>query len=442
MKVGRVQYIPAKNPFMKVWLIQRSEPTPHDNYGAERPLRMGILAQMLSKMGHRVLWWTSTFDHYKRCHRYETDKRLPVEAGYEIQYLHGCGYSKNISLSRIRDNALVARRFSDLAEKDPERPDVILASIPTAELGLEAVNYARKRNIPVLLDIRDLWPDVFFDLVPKAFWPAVRLFSAPMKRKLMNACAGADGIIGLTDAFVEWGVTHAGRFRTDSDRVFPMGYLADNIPAVRIEEGKRFWRKMGVSCDNSELIVVFFGALGKNNDLLPVIQAAKILEGSQIPVKVIICGVGESAAEIKRKARGLSNVLFPGWVNAEQIKALLELADIGIAPYIESVNYINNIPNKPGEYLSGGLAIALSLSKGALHDLLMRQECGFSYYNRSERLAAELESLARSPSRLEILQANALTTFKESFDGIVVYTHLIKFLEQMARGGHDTFSEK
>ncbi len=76
---------------MRVWLIQRAEPTPHDNCGTQSAMRMGILARMLANHGHQVLWWTSTFDHFNRCHRHKMDVRLPVEVGYEIQYLHGCG---------------------------------------------------------------------------------------------------------------------------------------------------------------------------------------------------------------------------------------------------------------------------------------------------------------------------------------------------------------
>lgn len=427
---------------MKVWLIQRAEPTPHDSNGSQRTMRMGILARMLARAGHNVLWWTSSFDHFNRHHRCETDIRLPAETGYEIQYLHGCGYSRNMSLSRIRDNSLLARRFSDLAEKDPVRPDIILASVPTAELSLAAVQYAKKRNVPVILDIRDLWPDVFFDLIPKVFWPAVRLLSMPMVHKLKRACVGANGIIGLTDAFVDWGVAHAGRSRLNSDRAFPMGYLAADIPVDRIEEGKRFWRERGVHSDRKELLVIFLGTFGTGFDFVPLFQAASLLKSRRAPIKIIMCGAGENTANVQKQAAGLSNVLFPGWVNAEQIKALLELADIGIAPYIESVNYFNNIPNKPAEYLSGGLAIALSLSKGALHDLLIRRECGFSYDNCSERLAAQLDRLVCNPAQLRTLQHNALLTFKESFDGLAVYNRLIKYMEQMAGNRPETVSEK
>jgi glycosyltransferase involved in cell wall biosynthesis len=221
-----------------------------------------------------------------------------------------------------------------------------------------------------------------------------------------------------------------------------MGYLGAHIPIDQIEEGMRFWRDMGVCSDNSDLIVVFLGTFGAGFDFVPVFQAAKLLQSRRVCTKFIICGAGENAAEIKRQAQECNNVLFPGWINAAQIRALLELADIGIAPYIERRDFINSYPNKAAEYLSGGLAIALSLREGVLSDLLMRRECGFSYENCPDKIAAKLEFLARNPSQLKTLQVNALTTFKESFDAGVVYTRLIKFLEQVARTGHSSVTSR
>lgn len=420
---------------MNVWLVQRSEPTPHDDGGTQRAMRIGILAKMLVQAGHDVVWWTSTFDHFNRRHRQRTNIRLSVEPGYDIQYLRGCGYQKHVSFSRIRDNLLVARQFSKVAKQSPEIPDVILASIPTAELALAAVEYGRMHNIPVILDIRDLWPDVFLDLVPKAFRPAVRVAAIPMEWSLKRACKEATAIVGLTSAFVDWGLSHASRVRKDNDRVFPMGYLADCISEVRLQKAKQFWREMGLDRPTKGHNVVFFGTMGMTNDLRPIIKAAGLLKDRHVPLKFILCGDGQTARELRAQALSLGNVVFPGWVTAAQIRGLMELADIGIAPYIESINYINNIPNKPAEYLSGGLGIALSLSKGPLYELLVQQGCGFTYSNQPELLALELESLVRNPARLRALKQNALRTFKEFFDGNLVYTRMVRYLKEMACTG-------
>jgi len=304
--------------------------------------------------------------------------------------------------------------------------------MPTAELALEGTRYANHRNIPIFLDIRDLWPDMFVDLVPAPLQPAVKIASLPMMQRLKQACKSATGIIGLTDAFVEWGVQYANRQRLDIDRVFPMGYLSNDICETEIEQGRQFWQKMGISKSNNtnELIVVFFGALGKTNDLFPVIDACKILEARLIPVKIIICGDGPMASDLAEQAKGTSNLFLPGWIYAHQIRALLEIADVGIAPYINSYNYIANIPNKPPEYLSRGLIIALSLNNGSLYQLISEKQCGFSYDNDSGVLASKLEYLVNNSSQVLNMKANSLDTFKELFDGELVYKKLIKFMEE------------
>jgi glycosyltransferase involved in cell wall biosynthesis len=418
---------------MRVWLLQRAEPTPHDDAGSHRACRTGIMAKMLAHQGHEVVWWTSSFDHVNRCHRFATNTRKPVENNYEVQYLRGCGYKKNISFARMRDNVAVAEQFSRLAHSDPLKPDIIVASIPTAELALEGTHYANHYNIPIFLDIRDLWPDMFVDLMPTALKPAVKLLSLPMKQRLKQACRSATGIIGLTDAFVEWGVQYANRQRLDIDRVFPMGYLSSDICETEIKQARQFWQKMGISksSNTNELIVVFFGALGKTNDLFPVIDACKILEARHIPVKVIICGDGPMASDLAKQAEGISNLFLPGWIYANQIRALLEIADVGIAPYINSYNYTANIPNKPPEYLSRGLIIALSLNDGSLYQLISEKQCGFSYNNDSDILANKLEYLVNNPSQVLNMKANSLNTFNELFDGELVYKKLIEFMEEI-----------
>ena len=417
---------------MKVWLLQRAEPTPHDGDGVQRAMRTGILADMLARAGHQVLWWTSTFDHYSRRQRFQNDERKSVRPGYEIQYLHGCGYRKSVSVARMRENALIAQRFRRLASQEAAQPDIILASIPTAELAVEAVSYGKREGIRVVLDIRDLWPDVFLDLVPSPLRSVVGLCSRRIDYRTSKACSGADAIIGLTDAFVDWGVQRAGRSRSQDDRVFPMAYLVEELPEVRLESARRFWRERGVRRDAGQLVVSFFGALGKTNNLLPVIEAATTLGGRRLPIRFVICGAGEKAEEIKALTAHADNVDFAGWVDSDQIRALLAQTSVGIAPYIDSPNYIHNIPNKPAEYLSGGAAVALSLNRGPLYDLLLAHDCGFSYDGSSAKLAGELEFLLDNPERLKALRANALTVFRDRFDGEEVYSGLIEYLEQMA----------
>jgi len=397
-------------------------------------MRTGILASMLGQLGNEALWWTSTFDHYNRRHRFAADTRVEVTPRFRIQYLRGRGYRRNVSLGRLLDNRDVARRFSRLARREPVQPDVILASLPTAELALEAVRYGRGRGVPVVIDVRDLWPDTLYEQVPTLLKPFARALLVPMARATREVCQQADAITGVTEPFVDWALRFAARDRRSADRAFPMGYIRNELPRQRLEQAERFWNDLGVRKAPGSLIVAFFGTLGRMFDLGPVIEAARLFRSRDVSVRFVLCGDGESAAEYREKARGLDNVCFPGWVQEEHIRTLLGRADVGLAPYIRSANFIHNIANKPAEYLSGGLPIALSLGGGVLFDLVQKNDCGFSYHNRAADLFERLAALHADPERLARMSANAGDLFSRMFDGKVTYPSMIRHLEEIVAG--------
>ncbi len=107
-------------------------------------------------------------------------------------------------------------------------------------------------------------------------------------------------------------------------------------------------------------------------------------------------------------------------------------AAIGLAPYRESLNFTMNIANKPAEYLSGGLPIALSLRHGVLHDLLRKRDCGFSYGDDPEALVRGLRRLQESPAERRRLSAHAQALFQDSFVAEKVYGRMAAYLEEIA----------
>jgi hypothetical protein len=113
-------------------------------------------------------------------------------------------------LSRIIDHYQVANKFKEIAQSESP-PDIILCSLPTLELSLVATEYGRENNIPVILDVRDLWPDIFLELAPKWGQWLAKLLLLPMFNTLRSACTQATAISGITPEFVDWGVNYASR---------------------------------------------------------------------------------------------------------------------------------------------------------------------------------------------------------------------------------------
>ena len=417
---------------MRVWLVQRAESTPQDDNGDRRLMRIGILADILQSQGHEVVWWTSAFDHIGKKKRYQKSKRVKIKENYHIHYLKCYGYKKNISLARFIDNYLVANQFKKEMKLDTKKPDVILTSIPSIELSQIAVRYAVKNRVPVVLDIRDLYPDVFKELLPKSLSWFINLLTIPMRYSLVETCKKATAISGITDSFVNWAIKYSGRKRDKKDVYFPMAYLKRKISDKKKAESYLFWEKFGISKHDKVLNVLFLGSFSNSFEFNTIFLAAKILQIQNAPVRFIICGVGKKEPIIRKECDSLNNCVYAGWVNAAQIKTILELSDVGLAPYINSKNFVKNIPNKPAEYLSEGLLVATSLRYGKLCDIIKSKDCGLSYGSDSVMLALFLENLSKNKSELTRLVKNAEKAFVSEFDGYKVYLSMVKFLEKLA----------
>jgi glycosyltransferase involved in cell wall biosynthesis len=417
---------------MNIWLITVGEPIPTDP-GGSRLLRTGLLAGYLSARGHQVLWWNSTFDHVRKQHRAPGDADLVLDSGARVRLLHGCGYRRNVSPRRILDHALVARRFTHQAPGLPQ-PDVMLCSLPTLELAVAATRHGRSHGVPVALDIRDLWPDYLAELVPPWARPLAEPLLAPMARQADAACRDADALTGNAQAFVDWGLRRAGRGADELDRPFPHAYPVRPLASDRLWQADGFWRTRGVQ-DDGVFTVCFFGVLSRKCDLAGVIDAAASLERAGIPMRFVLCGSGEEEATLRCRAAGLRSVMFPGWVGEAEIRVLMDLSHAGLAPYRNRAGFIGNLPNKPIEYLAGGLPVVTCLAGGEA-DFLRRQGCVAHYpEGDAEALAAVLGELARQPGERARMADAARRVFGANYSADVVYEAMADWLEAVAKRG-------
>jgi glycosyltransferase involved in cell wall biosynthesis len=381
-----------------------------------------------------VVWWASTFDHHARTHRAVSDRVVPTSDGLEMRLLHGPGYQRSIGLRRLVDHRVLAWKFRRDAPALP-RPDVVLACLPTIELAREATLYGRRRGIPVVVDIRDRWPDPLLGFVPAAARSLVRLALAPYYAEVRTALRNASSIYGITRPFVDWGLGHAGRGRRPGDLDFPLA--SDPEPPSPAEEtaAQRFWREHGVAEDGSEPIVSFFGQFNHHARLEDVIESARLLERSGARFRFILAGTGPDAARYRRLAQGVRSVILPGWVGRPEVWTGLRMSAVGLAPYARAPDFLDSLPNKSIEYLAAGLPILTTLD-GVLGELLRRHGCGIVYSpGRPDELAALLLQLGRDKQRLMTMSRAARALHAQRFRGEDVYARMAAALEDLARRG-------
>lgn len=421
---------------MRVWLLSIGEPLPCVGNGS-RLWRTGHLAKALAHKGHQVCWWTSTFCHKEKRHLATEDTTVDFLPRCEIRMLHATGYRKNISLKRLINHRQLADKFLTEADRSPS-PDIIVSSLPTLEFCEAATRLGYRRNIPVVLDIRDLWPDIFVDLTPRRLHGLTRWFLSPIFRAARIACTRATALTGITEQFVEWSLEKAGRRRRTWDRAFPMGYAKTELNTAEIENARSFWRSFGVARENNQFIVCFFGTLGRHFETTTVVEAARQLARSDPSIRFVICGNGESLKQWQQLTRDLSNVTLPGWVNAAQIWTLMRMSSAALAPYISSHDFSRSLPNKSIEYLSSGLPVVSSL-RGVLEDLLRQHDCGITYGNgQSEQLAAALLQLQSDPQLCRRMAANSAAVYRKHFIAEKTYDEMADHITRVASEGRIT----
>ncbi len=420
------------SPNSLFWLVNVAEPLPFDP-GDVRLMRMGQLAEILVARGHRVIWWSCDFLHFEKKHRVIENLDFEYKPGYSFRILQVPGYRKNVSIARYLSNLTLMRNFRTRAQKEMsiERPSAILCSLPTVELAHECVGLGLRAGIPVAIDLRDMWPDIIVDRFPKSFRYIVKLALMPLFNKMKSACSKANAIFGITPGFVNWGLAYAGRSARENDRSFPLSYsakLASKTPTV---EALQWWRERGVA--EADFVLCYIGSLRPQVDISTIIACARRLGPSY---KFVIAGTGPGIEALRLESADLSNVVWPGWIGADQIRALGSLSKIGLAPYKTSRDFFISIPNKPIEYMAMGLPV-LTCLEGELKAFVETHDCG-GFYRAGDvdGLIAEIEKL-KFDENLKRKAANAKHVFLSHFTSEKVVTQMAETLEAMGANGID-----
>jgi glycosyltransferase involved in cell wall biosynthesis len=410
---------------MRVWLLHIGEDLPVD--GAVRQFRYGYLAEALAERGHHVVRWSPTFRHNTKRHRFFDERRVEITPRYTIQFVHSPGYRRTTSIARLRTYQILSRRFRRLA-RFATPPDVIVAAIPSLEWAVASVDYGRARGVPVIVDVRDLWPDVFPSSLPFGAQSIGRLLLAPYQRMARHACRSAATLAAVSESYLNWGLRHAGRQRTVRDHVLPLGFEPTRVEVAESQQCQEALRARGIEADRP--VCLFAGGFERHHEVEVIIEAARRLTATgRGDVQFVLCGDGSKMAAIRRQAEGAANVHLMGLVDATTLQALASISVVGLCAY--SPGALMSLGNKPFEYMAGRLAIVSSLP-GELADLLRRHDCGVIYRAGDAcSLAGCLARLLDDPDRLEVMRENAYQAWSKNYRTTQLYPQFAAHLEAM-----------
>jgi Glycosyl transferases group 1 len=422
---------------MRIWLVQTGEELPLDGAQA-RLLRTAILAETLASRGHDVTYLNATFNHQRKMQRSrETQVIEPssqISASYRIVLLKGCAYRRNISASRFLSHHQNARAFAEIAPKLAV-PDVILVGYPPAQLAKAAVQYANQRSIPIAVDCRDMWPEIIGERLPAL----LRFFAAPflqrMERMKSQAMAGASAITGISEKFVEWGLSAARREKGAKDRPFRL-----TVSSTKISDEARLQAQM--TCSEllkedrpNRLYGCFAGTLSTRLDLTTLLDGLDLLSAEERDqLRIILCGKGDLDSEIRQRCKGNTALIFAGWRNSAELAVLMQRSDFGILPYPNTDDFLASYPNKVGEYLLAGLPIMTGL-KGLTGALLEKYELKVGYsVGNAHSVAHCFRRMLLEKADLRDKRATAEAVGNDQFSPKLIYGEFSDWLEGLQEG--------
>lgn len=412
---------------MKVWLIQTGEPLPF--LSGVRKMRTALLADELCRRGHQVTWWASSFNHQTKQSLCRDDAVKEIAPNYQVRMPYVFPYQRNFSLRRLMHYKALAKKMHGMAQAcDP--PDLILASLPDYDTAHAAYRLGRELGVPLVVDIRDPWPDSFTDRMPGPARGAARLLLRRDRAKVARTLAGARALLAMSQGMMDWGLARAGRPASNWDRIIHLGYPRPR-PQERQEAAPELLSLLAKL--RGKTVFSFVGIFGKTYDLELVVEAARRLPAEVASrVAIVLAGDGQKASYLRKQALALPMVHFTGWLDSAGLQALLSASDVGLATF--SIDDSGLLPNKIFEYLAYGLPLLASSSRD-IQSLIDRHAIGLSYpVGDVEGLVSQVSRFTDTPGLISQMSGNAKKAFAAHFEAERVYKGYADHLELIAGG--------
>jgi glycosyltransferase involved in cell wall biosynthesis len=223
----------------------------------------------------------------------------------------------------------------------------------------------------------------------------VPVAKAALRRPLLNA------FYRFCDGFLAIGSANREFYRAmgvPEEKISVVPYTIDNERFTRSSDLTAAERlctrqKLGISSDRPAVLYASKFMRRKHPDDL--MRAAQKLTTEGLEFDLVMVGSGEMDAELKAMvvASGLKNIVFPGFINQQELPRVLGACDVFVLPSEdEPWGLIVN------EAMCAGLPVVLASEIGCVPDLLREGENGHSFTVGSiEGIAAALRPVLSNP---------------------------------------------
>lgn len=315
--------------------------------------RIAGLAENLVKLGHEVSVITA----------YEKDE-IETLNGVRVIRKSTTGKFSSGMVSRLQNHVSFFTKTFFHKHKE-EKYDIVIATSPSPFNFISAHSLSKYYRAKYILDIRDIWPDVFIQTgVATKSSLSYRVFNI-----ISNwAYKRADGILTVSPRKVE---LLKKKSKVDSNKLYLVsnGFDVDFLEQeVDVDFSSEFISNKG------DINILYFGNIGIAQDLKPMVKSLKELKHKNIVFHVL--GDGNKLQELKEFAEEINfnNIVYYGKRRGSAVYTALKHADISYVS-LGSDLLIDSIPTKLYEAIAMGVPVLLTAS-GDSADLVNASQIG------------------------------------------------------------------
>ena len=254
------------------------------------------------------------------------------------------------------------------------RPDVVIASSPQLLVGLSGWWIAFARRIPLVFEVRDLWPE------------SLTAVGVGDENSLLHHALGAiakflyrhsDKIVVVTPAFKEHLMRHW-RVPEEKIAVVENGVETDLFSPASSAANHALRQQLGAPGNwDDKFLVCYIGTMGMAHGLETLLDAADRLQGQHSNAQFLLVGEGAEKERIKALAqsRGLANVRFLDQQPREKIPAFISASDACLVLLKKTDVFKTVIPTKMLEFMSCARPVILGVD-GQARQIIEHAEGG------------------------------------------------------------------
>jgi len=408
---------------MKVWIFQTGEPLQIDSENL-RPMRAINLSNILISRGHKVVIWSSDFNHFTKTHRFKCRKIIKYSENLEIRLIPSIGYSSHFGLRRILDHLQLSFNLKKMLV-GLNAPDMAVIGYPPIETAWVFARWLSRNKVPFLVDIKDLWPDIFIRVFP--FWirKYVNFLLSPYRLMMKSTLQSADGISAPTTEFIDYCTLAIKKPGTSNNFVLPL--ITPKIIYKQKEiSSANLWLDSKQISQTRRFRISFIGTLNDNFDFNPIIQVTK-----ELNIDLVIAGDGPEYKNLSLECSNLPNIKMLGWIDRIKVEGLIHRSDMMLLPYKDLPDFKLNVTNKFYDSIVNCKPI-ISSQEGVVARLISSYKIGLKYeIDNVLKLSKELSELIHNKNKFNDLVLNTKNLYEEKYDFNESYTNFVIHLEKL-----------